>query len=232
MKWYQRVLSGVLTAAMGLSLLSGIPTASAADRDTAVLVSSSPTQATGEIVTVIQIDYPIYTEKLNGATVTLYRGDMAIAHCSLQDNGSMTFTDGSAAAPAYPPGRTLPCQRGPARGGGPKTPLFLHLIVYETSVRLSSGRSRKPAGFFCRAPPAGPNKPPPAPGRPGRQGAAVVISWSCARGQLAGASIFSSRMSSMQMRCSWSICSSATAPIEMLSTAFSSVGQFIWKVMA
>ena len=98
MKWYQRVLSGVLTAAMGLSLLSGIPTASAADRDTAVLVSSSPTQATGEIVTVIQIDYPIYTEKLNGATVTLYRGDMAIAHGSLQDNGSMTFTDGSTAA--------------------------------------------------------------------------------------------------------------------------------------
>lgn len=82
MKWYQRVLSGVLTAAMGLSLLSGIPTASAADRDTAVLVSSSPTQATGEIVTVIQIEYPIYTEKLNGATVTLYRGDMAIAHGS------------------------------------------------------------------------------------------------------------------------------------------------------
>ena len=48
----------------------------------------------------------------------------------------------------------------------------------------------------------------------------------------AGASIFSSRMSSMQMRCSWVIGSFATAPIEMLRTACSSVGQFIWKVTA
>ena len=48
----------------------------------------------------------------------------------------------------------------------------------------------------------------------------------------AGASIFSSRISSMQMRCSWMIGSFATAPIEMLRTACSSVGQFIWKVTA
>ena len=34
----------------------------------------------------------------------------------------------------------------------------------------------------------------------------------------------------MQMRCSWVIGSFATAPIEMLRTACSSVGQFIWKV--
>ena len=97
MKWYQRALSGVLAAAMGVGLMGGVPTASAADRTTAALVSSSSAEAVGEILAVIEMDYPIYKEKLSGAAVALYRGDEEIAAGSLQKDGKLNFTDGSGA---------------------------------------------------------------------------------------------------------------------------------------
>ena len=97
MKWYQRTMSGVLSAAMGLSLLGGLPTAAAAEPTAVPLTLSTPADATGDILTVVQMDYPIYQEKLNGSAVTLYRGDTVIATGSLQD-GTLTFTDGSDAS--------------------------------------------------------------------------------------------------------------------------------------
>ena len=99
MKWYQRALSGVLTAAMSFSLAGGIPTASAAAPMNTVLVSSSSADAAGEILAVIQLDYPIYEKKLDGSTVKLYRDSEVLASGSLQD-ASLTFTGSDSTASA------------------------------------------------------------------------------------------------------------------------------------
>lgn len=99
MKWYQRALSGALAAAMGFTLLSGIPTAAAADRTNVELVSTRSTGATGDIQAIVRMDYPISIEKLTGsdAAISLYRGEQEIATGSLTE-GDLVFTDGSGAA--------------------------------------------------------------------------------------------------------------------------------------
>ena len=101
MKWYQRTMAGVLTAAMGLSMLGGLPMAGAADEPPDLSASTrSAATATGEIQTVIRMDYPISVSKLaaSNATLTLYRGEQAIASGALTQNGTLSFSDGSGAS--------------------------------------------------------------------------------------------------------------------------------------
>lgn len=101
MKWYQRTMAGVLTAAMGLSMLGGLPMAGAADEPPPLSASTrSAATATGEIQTVIRMDYPISVSKLaaSNATLTLYRDEQAIASGALTQNGTLSFSDGSGAS--------------------------------------------------------------------------------------------------------------------------------------
>lgn len=98
-KWYERALSGLIAASMGISLVGGMPHAAAAGHAYAQQVRNA-SEAVGDITTKIRMAYPITMEKLlhSQIQVELLRHGSSIAVGALnQREGTFTFTDGSTA---------------------------------------------------------------------------------------------------------------------------------------
>lgn len=93
-KWYQRVLASILVAAMAFGMLGGFAQQAFAETRSA----SQKQSATGEIQATVRLDYPIAVSKLSDATLTLLKGDSAIASGNLGANGTLTFKDSSGAS--------------------------------------------------------------------------------------------------------------------------------------
>lgn len=93
-KWYQRVLASIIVAAMAFGMLGGFAQQAFAETRSA----SQKQSATGEIQATVRLDYPITASKLSDATLTLLKGDSAIASGKLGADGTLTFKDSSGAS--------------------------------------------------------------------------------------------------------------------------------------
>lgn len=93
-KWYHRTMASILVAAMAFGMLGGFAQQAFAETRSA----SQKQSATGEIQATVRLDYPIAVSKLSDATLTLLKGDSAIASGKLGANGTLTFKDSSGAS--------------------------------------------------------------------------------------------------------------------------------------